>query len=96
MRCNAGGLRVRLLARRRTRAIGAPGRGQEVLAAHAEVSNHLGLLAEEIEPASGTVIGNFPRAFSQLGLVNAATRIDPGLRLPDEGAEGISSALPER
>ncbi|MEE2704113.1 MAG: glycoside hydrolase family 15 protein [Myxococcota bacterium] len=67
---------------------------QEVLAAHAEVSNHLGLLAEEIDPASGTVIGNSPRAFSHLGPVNAATRIDPGLRLPDEGAEGISSALP--
>jgi len=58
---------------------------QEVFLAHAEASNHLGLLAEEVDPASGDLLGNFPQAFSHLGLINAAVRIDLGLRLQDEG-----------
>lgn len=58
---------------------------REVFTAHAEASNHLGLLAEEIDPRDGTLLGNFPQAFSHLGLVNAATRIDLLLRLRDEG-----------
>ncbi|MGD8860567.1 MAG: glycoside hydrolase family 15 protein [Myxococcales bacterium] len=59
---------------------------QEVFVAHAEASNHLGLLAEEIAPEDGTLLGNFPQAFSHLGLINAAIGIDQALRLRDEGA----------
>lgn len=58
---------------------------REVFTAHAEASNHLGLLGEEIDPATGVLLGNFPQAFSHLGLINAATRIDLLLRLRDEG-----------
>lgn len=58
---------------------------REVFTAHAEASNHLGLLAEEIDPRDGALLGNFPQAFSHLGLINAATRIDLLLRLRDEG-----------
>ena len=36
------------------------------------VRNDLGLLAEEYEPASGELLGNFPQAFSHVGLVNTA------------------------
>jgi len=57
-----------------------------VFSAHAEASNHLGLLAEEIDPTDRSQLGNFPQAFSHLGLVNAAWRIDLALRLRDEGA----------
>lgn len=32
----------------------------------------LGLLAEEYDPAAGRQLGNFPQAFSHIGLVNAA------------------------
>ena len=32
----------------------------------------VGLLAEEVDPASGEMIGNFPQAFSHIGLINAA------------------------
>jgi GH15 family glucan-1,4-alpha-glucosidase len=35
----------------------------------------LGLLAEEIDPASGEQLGNYPQAFSHVGLVNAAWRL---------------------
>ena len=37
--------------------------------------NDVGLLAEEVEPATGEMLGNFPQAFSHIGLVNAAWAI---------------------
>jgi alpha,alpha-trehalase len=35
----------------------------------------IGLLAEEVDPSNGEMIGNFPQAFSHVGLVNAAWAI---------------------
>jgi GH15 family glucan-1,4-alpha-glucosidase len=43
-----------------------------------EVLNHispLGLLAEQIDPVSGQQLGNFPQAFSHIGLMNSALRL---------------------
>ena len=37
--------------------------------------NDVGLLAEEVDVATGEMIGNFPQAFSHIGLVNAAWAI---------------------
>ena len=41
-------------------------------------SNHLGLYAEELGPA-GEHLGNFPQAFTHLGLISAAYNLDQEL-----------------
>lgn len=44
----------------------------ESLLAHA---NDLGLYSEQVDPASGELLGNFPQAFTHLGLVISASHI---------------------
>jgi GH15 family glucan-1,4-alpha-glucosidase len=44
----------------------------EHLAGH---GNDVGLFAEEIDPTTGELLGNFPQAFTHVGLVNAAWAI---------------------
>jgi alpha,alpha-trehalase len=42
----------------------------------ASYGNDLGLLAEEIDTVGGELLGNFPQAFSHIGLITAAWEID--------------------
>ncbi|MDQ3862208.1 MAG: glycoside hydrolase family 15 protein [Actinomycetota bacterium] len=49
--------------------VGGATRTFEQLLAYA---NDVGLFAEEIDPDSGAALGNFPQAFTHIGLINAA------------------------
>jgi GH15 family glucan-1,4-alpha-glucosidase len=41
------------------------------------VESPLGLLSEDVEPATGTMWGNFPQAYSHVGLIHAAFTASP-------------------
>jgi GH15 family glucan-1,4-alpha-glucosidase len=55
-------------------------RAREVFERAASFVTDLGLLAEEVDPATGELLGNMPQAFSHIGLVNAAWAIDQAER----------------
>ncbi|WP_328325303.1 MULTISPECIES: glycoside hydrolase family 15 protein [unclassified Streptomyces] len=48
--------------------------------------NDVGLLAEEYDPVAGHQLGNFPQAFSHIGLVNTALGLARALGAPEEDA----------
>ncbi len=67
-------------------ALACVGRLDEAMEGFEELcsySNHVGLLSEDIHSASGSQWGNFPQAYSHVGLVNAAFRISKKLNQPD-------------
>jgi GH15 family glucan-1,4-alpha-glucosidase len=51
-----------------------------------EYSNDLGLMSEEVDPDSGALLGNFPQAFSHIGLINAALTLAACSGHPETGA----------
>jgi alpha,alpha-trehalase len=54
---------------------GQPDRARNVFERATAFLNDVSLLAEEVDPTSGEFLGNFPQAFSHIGLVNAAWAI---------------------
>jgi GH15 family glucan-1,4-alpha-glucosidase len=55
-------------------------RARAVFTRAAGYANDVGLLAEEVDPVTGELLGNFPQAFSHIGLVNAAWAIQQAER----------------
>lgn len=51
--------------------------GLKVMQEGLRSANEVGLLAEHFDPKSHTQMGNFPQAYSHVGLINAAFKISP-------------------
>jgi alpha,alpha-trehalase len=69
-------------------------RAREVFERAAAFVTDLGLLAEEIDPATGELLGNYPQAFSHIGLVNAAWAIDQAERARSVDVPAPRAAAP--
>ena len=64
--------------------IGEIARARQLFEQLTSFANDVGLLSEELDAAAGELLGNFPQAFTHIGLVNAAWAI--------ARAEGVASS----
>ncbi len=67
---------------------GQTDRARSVFERAAAFVNDVGLLAEEADVVSGELLGNFPQAFSHIGLVNAAWAISEAERRQESPTGG--------
>jgi len=65
--------------------LGEPARARQLFERVVGLANDVGLLSEELDPATGEPLGNFPQAFTHIGLVNAAWAIARAERAPAAG-----------
>jgi GH15 family glucan-1,4-alpha-glucosidase len=48
-----------------------------------QFANPIGLFSEDVDPASGLLLGNFPQAYTHVGVINAAMVIGDMLEARD-------------
>jgi GH15 family glucan-1,4-alpha-glucosidase len=56
--------------------------------------NDVGLLSEEYDPAGRRMLGNFPQAFSHVGLINTAHNLTPKGGPAHDRGDGVHRAPP--
>ena len=66
---------MQLLACRQLHITGPLRRSRKLFGRLLSRCNDVGLLAEEIDPLSGRMLGNFPQAYSHVGLINCALNL---------------------
>lgn len=59
------------------------------------IRNDVGLLSEEYDPVAGRLVGNFPQAFSHVGLVNTAFGLEQVVNRPMAGPMSKEEAKPK-
>jgi GH15 family glucan-1,4-alpha-glucosidase len=69
--------------------IGRVDQARELFERLLSVQSDVGLLAEEYDPAGGRMLGNFPQAFTHVGLVNSAYNLSQQHKGPTEQRAGI-------
>ncbi len=72
-------------------------RAREILERAAGYATDLGLFAEQVDTATGELLGNFPQAFSHLGLANAAQALADAERAqppPQPGGTRLPRSAP--
>ena len=74
---------------------GTPAEAEEQLDTLLGYANDVGLFAEEIDPASGAALGNFPQAYTHVGLINAALSLRDRLERGKGEAERARTHMPE-
>ncbi|WP_242359907.1 glycoside hydrolase family 15 protein [Anaeromyxobacter sp. SG17] len=71
---------------------GSAAEARETFERLCRLSNDVGLFAEELDPGTGEALGNFPQAFTHVGLINAALSLEQRLR----GEAPLTHAVPPR
>jgi GH15 family glucan-1,4-alpha-glucosidase len=54
------------------------------------IRNDVGLLSEEYDPKARRMLGNFPQAFSHIGLINTASNLTRAARPNAQRADGAA------
>jgi len=67
-------------------------RAKDVFERAISYANDVGLLAEEVDPGNNELLGNFPQAFSHIGLVNAAWAIAQAEKGLSPGGSPLTTA----
>jgi len=60
--------------------LGKLSEAEELLNQLLKRANHLGLYSEEIDPVTGEALGNFPQAYTHMGLITASVRLEEARR----------------
>ncbi len=71
---------------------GRTGEAREIFTGVLKYAGPLGLFAEEVDPESKKQLGNFPQAFSHIGLINSALYLGRALGKRQMGPEPLGSS----